>query len=59
MADTGDILSFGDVTSNITVPPNNNRMLRNAIDAVDPTTPWITDVSAVNRVSTSVVIRRS
>ncbi len=34
-------------------------MLRSAIDAVAPTTDWITEVSVVSRVITSAVITRS
>jgi hypothetical protein len=52
-------VSLAEVISSITMPPDNSRTLRSAIEALAPTTPWITEVSVVSRVITSAVITRS
>ena len=43
------------VTASITMPPRNCAALRSPIDIDEPTTVWITVVSAVSRDSTSPV----
>jgi len=52
-------VSFAEVTSSMKMPPASSRMFLSAIEAVEPTTAWITEVSVVSRVITSAVITRS
>ncbi len=49
-------VSLAEVTSSIAMPPTRSSMLRSAIETVEPTTDWITEVSVVSRVSTSAVM---
>jgi hypothetical protein len=55
MPSTISMASFGLVTINMIMAPASITRLRSATDALEPTTVWISSVSAVSRLSSSPV----